>query len=136
MAHDDALGEEVLEEEEFVLKASILEQLTGQSYHDGLELRFPGSQPVSLARSNLQLLNQRRYWVTWKVCALKHCITLNSGRDFRLRPPWAQPVHAFMTAVTFQGFTCPHWRLASSEGNASADLRTTVEGITWVKTRL
>lgn len=67
MAHDDVLGEDILEEEEFVLKASILEQLTGQPYYENAELRFPGSQPVSLARSNLQLLNLRRYWVTWKV---------------------------------------------------------------------
>lgn len=67
MAHDDVLGEEITEEEEFVLKALILERLTGQPFQEGLELRFPGSQPVSLARSNLGLLNDRRYWVTWKV---------------------------------------------------------------------
>ena len=67
MAHDDALGEEITEEEEFVLKALIVERMTGQAFQEDRELRFPGSQPVSLARSNLDLLNQRRYWVTWKV---------------------------------------------------------------------
>ena len=67
MAHDDALGEEITTEEANVLKAFILEQMTGQAVQEDMELRFPGSQPVSLARSNLALLNKRRYWVTWKV---------------------------------------------------------------------
>ena len=67
MQHDDQVGEEITEEEEFVLKASIMERITGQPYHEGLDLRFPGSQPVSLARSNIDLLNMSRYWVTWKV---------------------------------------------------------------------
>lgn len=67
MKHDDKLGEDVTEEEEYVLKALIVERMTGQAFHEDMELRFPGSQPVSLARSNLDLLNKRRYWVTWKV---------------------------------------------------------------------
>ncbi len=75
MAHDDALGEDITEEEEFVLRALILERMTGQPFMEDSELRFPGSQPVSLARSNLDLLNRRRYWVTWKVAhiSLESC---------------------------------------------------------------
>ena len=42
--------------------------------HMGAHQHFPGSQPVSLDRSNLALLKERRYWVrgfaagSWAVC--------------------------------------------------------------------
>lgn len=75
MKHDDIVGEEITADEEFMLKASIMERVTGQPYHDGLDLRFPGSQPVSLARSNIDMLNIRRYWVTWKVPPTSACLT-------------------------------------------------------------
>ena len=32
-------------------------------YRPGSYLHFPGSQPVSLDRKNLELLSERRYWV-------------------------------------------------------------------------
>ena len=37
---------------------------------------FPGSQPVSLARSNMGLLNERRYWVTWKADGTRYMLLL------------------------------------------------------------
>lgn len=67
MHHDDVIGEEVPADEEHIVQAFIVERIMKQEYHDGMNLRFPGSQPVSLARSNIGLLNKQRYWVTWKV---------------------------------------------------------------------
>ncbi len=37
---------------------------------------FPGSQPVSLARSNMGLLSERRYWVTWKADGTRYMLLL------------------------------------------------------------
>ena len=37
---------------------------------------FPGSQPVSLARANMGLLRQRRYWVTWKADGTRYMLLL------------------------------------------------------------
>ena len=68
MHHDDTVGEEVPAEEEAFVQGFVAERVMRQQYQEGMNLRFPGSQPVSLARSNLGLLNQQRYWVTWKVC--------------------------------------------------------------------
>ena len=67
MLHDDVVGEEITPEEEYNIKASIVAAVSGRDWEDGADLRFPGSQPVSLARSNLDMLNTKRYWVTWKV---------------------------------------------------------------------
>lgn len=67
MQHDDVVGEEITPEEEYNVKASIVTAVTGRDSEEGGDLRFPGSQPVSLARSNLEMLNFKRYWVTWKV---------------------------------------------------------------------
>lgn len=67
MQHDDLMGEDVPEEEEHFIQAYIAEKIFHQEYHEGMNLRFPGSQPVSLAQSNIDLLKRRRYLVTWKV---------------------------------------------------------------------
>lgn len=67
MLHDDVVGEEITEEEEYNVKAYIVMAVTGREFEEGMDLRFPGSQPVSLARSNIDMLNFKRYWVTWKV---------------------------------------------------------------------
>ena len=65
LKHDDMIGESILPEEEEIVQQYVADAVTGQ---ENALRRFPGSQPVSLARSNLDMLNARRYWVTWKVC--------------------------------------------------------------------
>ena len=40
------------------------------------ECSSPASQPVSLARSNMGLLNERRYWVTWKADGTRYMLLL------------------------------------------------------------
>ena len=68
MQHDDLLGEAVCPEEADVVQRSIMVSVLGPKAEMDQPF-FPGSQPVSLARSNLELLNSRRYWVgttrTW-----------------------------------------------------------------------
>ena len=66
LKHDDVIGEAITEEEEESMRSTFVELITGTEAHGG-DSRFPGSQPVSLARSNLGMLNEQRYMVTWKV---------------------------------------------------------------------
>ena len=72
MLHDDVVGEEITPDEEYNIKASIVAAVSGRDWEESADLRFPGSQPVSLARSNLDMLNTKRYWVTWKVGSISH----------------------------------------------------------------
>ncbi|KAK9842283.1 hypothetical protein WJX81_004542 [Elliptochloris bilobata] len=68
MRHDDLLGEEVLLEEADNVQGLLPEEVG--------RLFFPGSQPVSLARSNIGLLDERRYWVTWKADGTRYMLLL------------------------------------------------------------
>lgn len=62
MEHDDVLGEEVSPAEAATVCGSIVEMIAGPG-QDHRRAWFPGSQPVSLDRSNLELLRQRRCMV-------------------------------------------------------------------------
>lgn len=62
MEHDDVLGEEVSPAEAATVCGSIVEMIAGPA-QDHRRAWFPGSQPVSLDRSNLELLRQRRCMV-------------------------------------------------------------------------
>jgi mRNA-capping enzyme len=63
--HDDVVGEAVSAPEADWVRGFLMDEIMGPD-PGGRPLHFPGSQPVSLARSNLHLLADRRYWVTWK----------------------------------------------------------------------
>ena len=39
-------------------------------------VHFPGSQPVSLDRANIGLLEARRFWVTWKADGTRYLLLL------------------------------------------------------------
>lgn len=65
MHHDDVLGEEIYEEQANEIRSVVL-FLCGQ---DGT--RFPGSQPVSLARDNMAEIAKQEYHVTWWGCTYK-----------------------------------------------------------------
>ena len=60
----------------------------GPSAH---ELRFPGSQPVSLASSNIGLLKKHRYFVTWKADGTRYMLYITTmgtyliDRSFNVR---------------------------------------------------
>ncbi|KAK9804496.1 hypothetical protein WJX73_010638 [Symbiochloris irregularis] len=85
MAHDDLLGEAVSPEEADTVQRTVMgammeQQHPGSGARDGQQwegrLYFPGSQPVSLARSNLELLKQRRYYVTWKADGTRYMLLI------------------------------------------------------------
>lgn len=70
MHHDDVIGEEVCEEQALEVRNIVL-YLCGQ---DGS--RFPGSQPVSLARDNMDVIKNQQYHVTWKADGTRYMLLL------------------------------------------------------------
>ena len=68
MQHDDALGDPVYEGQAREIRNVVL-WLCGQEGS-----RFPGSQPVSLARDNMHELAQREYHVTWKADGTRYML--------------------------------------------------------------
>ena len=74
MQHDDVIGEEVSQEEGEAVQAQIVLAIMGPAAQ---ELRFPGSQPVSLAASNTHLLGKHRYYVTWKADGTRYMLYIS-----------------------------------------------------------
>lgn len=74
MQHDDVIGEEVCQEEAEAVQAEIVLAIMGPA---ASELRFPGSQPVSLAASNTHLLARHRYYVTWKADGTRYMLYIS-----------------------------------------------------------
>ena len=98
MAHDDVLGEEVCKAEGDWVRGLLMEYVMGR---DASQLMFPGSQPVSLARSNLTMLAERRYWVTWKADGTRYLILLHRAGTYlidrsnavrRVQMRWPSPL--------------------------------------------
>ncbi len=98
MEHDDVLGEDVCEAEANWVRGLLMEYVMGRS---GSQLMFPGSQPVSLARSNLGMLAERRYWVTWKADGTRYLILLHRAGTYlidrsnavrRVQMRWPSPL--------------------------------------------
>ena len=76
MEHDDVVGEEVSQAEAVAVQAEIMMGILGPEC-EGSELRFPGSQPVSLAASNMGLLAKHKYMVTWKADGTRYMLLLS-----------------------------------------------------------
>jgi mRNA-capping enzyme len=85
MHHDDVLGEAVPDEEaEYVRRLVFVAVVAsrdffvhGQPPSEAVfrqPVRFPGSQPVSLDRRNLELIQRRRYLVTWKADGTRYLL--------------------------------------------------------------
>ena len=70
MRHDDLLGEPVFEGQAREIRAVVL-WLCGCAESSS---RFPGSQPVSLARDNMHELASREYHVTWKADGTRYML--------------------------------------------------------------
>ena len=70
MRHEDLLGEPVFEGQAGEIRAVAL-WLCGQEVSSS---RFPGSQPVSLARDNMHELASREYHVTWKADGTRYML--------------------------------------------------------------
>lgn len=86
MSIDDVLGAAIPEDQQMDLQRSVC---IGLGLSPGRY--FPGSQPVSLDRTNLQLLRQRIYYVTWKADGTRYMVLICSDgvflidRNFRFR---------------------------------------------------
>lgn len=92
MAHDDIIGESIDDDEAAQVQQEVMQFLLRRSPDDG-RIMFPGSQPVSLARANLNMLRDRRgsYMVTWKADGTRYMLLLCKwgvyviDRSFRIR---------------------------------------------------
>jgi len=88
MQHDDEIGEEVSQEEGEAVQREVMHAIMGSP---DIEPRFPGSQPVSLAASNMHLLKEHRYFVTWKADGTRYMLyigilgTYLIDRSFKVR---------------------------------------------------
>ncbi len=88
MQHDDEIGEEVSQEEAEAVQREVMHAIMGSPT---IEPRFPGSQPVSLAASNVHLLSKHRYYVTWKADGTRYMLyigilgTYLIDRSFKVR---------------------------------------------------
>jgi len=92
LAHDDVIGEAIHWTEERDIKLKILEMVKQANPEMQDAERFPGSQPVSLARSNLGLLRRTdRYHVSWKADGTRYLLLLCQwgayviDRSYRIR---------------------------------------------------
>lgn len=91
MTIDDVLGDAIPEAEQSQLRVEVYRLLGLLVQGSGDRLRFPGSQPVSLDRQNLQLLRQKYYHVTWKADGTRYMLlvlrhsTYLIDRQFRFR---------------------------------------------------
>ncbi|XP_020524223.1 mRNA-capping enzyme isoform X2 [Amborella trichopoda] len=72
MTNDDVLGDEIPTDQQVLLQKICFTKLE----LGGANLHFPGSQPVSLDRSNLQLLRQRYYYATWKADGTRYMMLI------------------------------------------------------------
>lgn len=80
MEHDDNLGEEVTLGEARYIQTFVMDAILGPDQATGgngrMRIYFPGSQPVSLERKNMDLLRDRRYWVTWKADGTRYLVVI------------------------------------------------------------
>ena len=74
MRHDDVIGDAVFEGQAAEIRA-VVAYLCGAVNTTGGS-RFPGSQPVSLARDNVAELKRREYHVTWKADGTRYLLLL------------------------------------------------------------
>lgn len=101
LKHDDIIGENICESEANWVRSLLMEYIMGRRIVNGEGAMFPGSQPVSLARSNLHMLSSRRYWVTWKADGTRYLILLHKAGTYlidrsnavrRVQMRWPSPL--------------------------------------------
>lgn len=76
---DDPVGEAIHPEEQHWRRNEILEIMLGPQRNFN---RFPGSQPVSMDRSNLDLLTKKRYWMSYKADGTRYMLLLTQHGVF------------------------------------------------------
>ncbi len=77
LQHDDPIGEAVSKSESDWVHTLLMEYILERPDVNPHNCMFPGSQPVSLARSNLGLLFKHRYWVTWKADGTRYLVFIH-----------------------------------------------------------
>lgn len=125
MKHDDDIGERICDEELQMYRKGVVEQVRVEYFrrkqaagendgHPGMRrahrLEFPGSQPVSLSSTNQHLVQNKRYWFTWKADGTRYLMwltavgtylidrRLNVSRVQARFPVWERPEADFMAA--------------------------------------
>lgn len=78
--HDDPLGEGIHPEMAEMLQKGVMEACMGNV--NQRNLRFPGSQPVSLDLQNMSMLEARRYYVTWKADGTRYMLLIRSDGTY------------------------------------------------------
>lgn len=95
ISHEDIVGEDICPEHEQKLQVLVSSILLRRPVAPS-EVNFAGSQPVSLDRSNISLINERPYRVTWKADGTRYMVLLMHdgvyliGRDNRVRRVWVR----------------------------------------------
>lgn len=93
MTNDDVLGDAIPDDQQREMQ-KLCYWAVGVPVPQGYgmsNLRFPGSQPVSLDRKNLQLLRQKYYYATWKADGTRYMMLIARDgvylidRNFRFR---------------------------------------------------
>ena len=95
ISHEDIIGEEVSQVHANLLRGLVSAILMGGAV-PAEQVRFDGSQPVSLSHSNMTLLNQKVYRVTWKADGTRYMILLCAdgvylfNRENQVRRVWVR----------------------------------------------
>jgi mRNA-capping enzyme len=76
MHHEDVVGEEVYEEMAHEIRKLCVWAVMSDDGASGRVDNFPGSQPVSLSRNNMELLKREPYSVTWKADGTRYLLML------------------------------------------------------------
>ena len=101
MHHDDHIGEDISKTEGDWVRGILMQFILGREEVDPHRTMFPGSQPVSLARANLHLIKENRYWVTWKADGTRYLIFIHrlgtylidrSNNVTRVQMRWPMPL--------------------------------------------
>ncbi|MEW5301711.1 MAG: hypothetical protein WDW36_004553 [Sanguina aurantia] len=77
LSHDNVyeIGEAISEDETYFIQQQVYQIIHGHSPHpDPKGIRFPGSQPVSLDRGNLNRVADNRYMVSWKADGTRYML--------------------------------------------------------------
>lgn len=127
LTNDDVLGDAIPDELQLDLQKIVCSLLNVQT--NARVLHFPGSQPVSLDRKNIQLLRQRIYYATWKADGMRYMMLLMADgvylidRNFRFRRVQARfPIRVHNSGTSKKNEAAPMHHYTLLDGEMVIDL--------------